>query len=159
MKCRCQVTFHMNDIMAFPFEGWNAAAYEQAMSGSRERTRLRVTPCSIVPKRLSSIGVANQDGLARTYGGDGDAQERRNETASELARNRCSDTFRRPRACRGRRRRRQDGVRKPLCVVSHDRSWEERIRPVTRCRLWQKGGNSARLQVLARDGQLRAHLG
>jgi peptidoglycan/xylan/chitin deacetylase (PgdA/CDA1 family) len=24
-------TFHMNDIVSFPFEGWNAAAYEQAL--------------------------------------------------------------------------------------------------------------------------------
>jgi len=24
-------TFHMNDIVAFPFQGWNAAAYEQAL--------------------------------------------------------------------------------------------------------------------------------
>ena len=24
-------TFHMNDISSFPFEGWNAAAYEQAL--------------------------------------------------------------------------------------------------------------------------------
>jgi hypothetical protein len=24
-------TFHMNDIVSFPFEGWNPAAYEQAL--------------------------------------------------------------------------------------------------------------------------------
>ena len=24
-------TFHMNDIVSFPFQGWNAAAYEQAL--------------------------------------------------------------------------------------------------------------------------------
>src|ERR1700726_2285074 len=30
-------TFHMNDIVSFPFEGWNAAAYEQALRGEFEQ--------------------------------------------------------------------------------------------------------------------------
>ena len=30
-------TFHMNDIVSFPFEGWNAAAYEQALRDEFEQ--------------------------------------------------------------------------------------------------------------------------
>ncbi len=66
-------TFHMNDIVSFPFEGWNPAAYEQALKDEfdqlyeegAKRRRMMVISCMIASPAMPG-GCAPSTGSSPT---------------------------------------------------------------------------------------------